>query len=149
MDIWSQVAAIADALILRDPMDIAAALLALLAAPLLTFWTRSVALASVAIVLTALPLWMVISSLQATAAALWFAGTWLALNLIQIAAVMHERNILMSQDLMERLTEMDYRIDTFLDALDRRAALGSDDADLRIPSRVRDGQVRGIHESAS
>jgi hypothetical protein len=149
MDIRSYIAAVVDALILRDPVEIVLVLLVLLAAPLVLLWTRSIALGVMTLASTAILLPTVFGAIQQPITALWLAGVWLALNCLHIAAVMHHRNLLMSQDLLERLTEVDYRINTFLDALDRRAALGADALDTKAKPRVRDSSGRNIHESIS
>lgn len=149
MEVWSHAVAAMDALILRDPMDIVIAMAIVLAAPMTALFTRSVVLTAAAITLTALPLWGVITAVQPPMPALWLAITWLALNVLQIAALMNRRNMLMVHDVLESLAEVDYRIDTFLDALDRRAALGLEPSDLRVHSRARESQVRSMQEPVS
>ena len=149
MDTWSYIVATVDALILRDPVEIALAILVLSAAPLVLLLTRSIALAVVTLATTAIALPVVLGPMQQPIAALWLACLWLALNCLHIAAVMHHRNLLMGQDLLERLTEIDDRINTFLDAIDRRTSLGVDSLDMKATARARDPNGRAIHENVS
>lgn len=149
MDTWSYIVATVDPLILRNPIEIALAMLALIAPTLALLLTRSIALAVVSIAVAAIALSIFLGSVPQPIAALWLACVWFALNCLHIAAVMHHRNLLMGQDLLERLTEIDYRINTFLDAIDRRASLGVDSLDIKATSRARDPNGRAIHESVS
>lgn len=148
MDTYSYVAAAMDALIRRDPVEILIAMAVLLSAPLILIWTRSIFLSALTIAATSVPVLFAVSAAEPPIVSLWLACVWLALNCLHIAAVLNHRNLLMGQDLLERMSEMDYRINTFLDALDRRGVHAANGLDTHEPVRVKESAARRIHEDA-
>lgn len=84
---------------------------------------KSIWLTALTVALAATPAWILATQHVGESLALWLGVTWQAMIMLCALALMRATQRQRAMTLMSRIDHIDTRVETFLDALDRRAAL--------------------------